>query len=67
LDGIVSAQGVRLGKTHSFIDQRWADLDHLVLRAQVEVKASHQHVKAGLINGAFPVPAGEGGKRPQRP
>jgi hypothetical protein len=61
LHRIVSAQGVKSGKPHSFINQGGADLDHLVLRAQVELKAGHQRIKAGLINIAFPVTAGEGG------
>jgi hypothetical protein len=62
LHRIVSAQGVSRGKPHSFINQGWADLDDFVLRAQVELKASHQRIKAGLINVAFPVTAGEGGR-----
>jgi hypothetical protein len=37
-----------------------ADLDYFILSAQVELKASHQRSKAGLINIALPVTAGEG-------
>jgi hypothetical protein len=48
-------------KPHSFINQGWPDLNHLVLRAKVELKSGYQRVKAGLINIAFSVTAGEGG------
>jgi hypothetical protein len=58
---IVSAQCVRLGKPHRFINQGPPDLNYFVLRAKVELKSGHQCVEAGLINIAFSVTAGEGG------